>query len=72
MSDQSSEDGHGSVEPKRTASGKSIGKQGPAKTVKFHFTVDADSPQINVTIAPVDLKLPPPPWPDWPKSQPNP
>ena len=38
----------------------------------FHFTVNAESPQINVTIAPINLKLPPPQWPQWPQSEPHP
>jgi hypothetical protein len=72
MNDQSHEDGHMGAERKRTAPRKFICKQDPEKAAKFHFTVDAENPKINVTIAPIDLKLPPPPWPDWPKPQPNP
>jgi hypothetical protein len=73
MNDQSNEDGQESAARKKKASKQSNGKQGPAKSSKFHFTVEADSPRINVTVASIDLKLPPPPWPDWPEPpQPDP
>jgi hypothetical protein len=73
MNEQFSQESHENTEPKEAASGKSARKPPPAKTPKFHFIVEAENPQINVTIAPIDLKLPPPPWQSWPKPpQPDP
>lgn len=72
MKDQSDEDGQKSPEQNNYGTNQSNCKQGRAKVARFHFTVEAESPRINVTVAPIDLQLPPPPWPDWPKPQPNP
>lgn len=72
MNDQSHEDGQKCPNQNKSRTNQSSGKQVSTKTARFHFTVEAESPQINVTVAPIDLKLPPPAWPDWPKSQPNP
>lgn len=72
MNDQSKDGSSKSIKRKKAGSKKFSGKQSPANVAKFHFAIEAENPQINVTIAPINLKLPAPPWPDWPKPQAGP